>query len=81
MARFNNYWCGHRNYRKSMKVKQDSFRAQFADGGHSGESDWEVRLIDQSEGTENLRKRESFWKHQLDTSQPNGLNELEVALF
>ena len=26
-----------------------------------------------------LRKRESFW--QLDTVQPNGLNECEVALF
>ena len=82
MARFNNYRCGHRNYRKNMmKVKQDSFRAHFADGAHSAERDWEVTLIDQSESTENLRKRESFWQHELDTSQPNGLNEREVALF
>ena len=81
MARFNNYRCVNRNYRKNMKVKQDSFCAHFADGAHSGESDWEVRLIDQSESTENLRERESFWQHELDTSQPNGLNESEVALF
>ena len=25
--------------------------------------------------------RESFWQHELDTFQPNGLNEHEVALF
>ena len=81
MARFNNYRCGHRNYRKNMKVKQDSFWAHFADGAHSGKGHWEARLTDQSESTENLRKRESFWQHELDTSQPNGLNEREVALF
>ena len=64
-----------------MKVKQDSFHALFADDFHSGEGDWEVRLIDQSDSTENLRKRESLWQHELDTFQSNGLNEREVALF
>ena len=64
-----------------MKVKQESFHAHFADGVHSDEGDWEVRLIDQSHSTEHLRKRESFWQHELDTFQPNGLNEREVALF
>ena len=29
-ARFFDYRCAHRNYRKSMKVKQDSFHALFA---------------------------------------------------
>ena len=80
-ARFNNYRCAHRNYCKNRKVKQESFHAHFADGAHSGEGDWEVRLIDQSDSTEDLRKRESFWQHELDTFQPNGLNEREVALF
>ena len=50
-----------------MKVKQESFDAHFADGVHSGEGDWEVRLIDQSDSTEDLRLRESFWQF-----QPNG---------
>ena len=59
-ARFNNYRCAHRNYRKNMKVKQESFNGHFAHGGHSGEGDWEVRLIDQSDSTEDLRERESF---------------------
>ena len=40
----------------------------------------EVRLTDQSDSTEDLRKREPFWQQELDTSQPNGLNEREVAL-
>ena len=44
-------------------------------------SDWEVRLIDQTDNVEELKKRESFWQHELDTFPPNGLNEREVALF
>ena len=38
-ARFNNYRCTHRNYRKNVKVKQESFHAHFADGVHSDEGD------------------------------------------
>ena len=38
-------------------------------------------MIDQSDSTENLRKTESFWHHELDTFQANGLNEREVVLF
>ena len=64
-----------------MKVKQKSYHGHFADGVHSGEGDWEVRLIDQSDSTEDLRKKETFWQHELDAFQPNGLNEREVALF
>ena len=80
-ARFNNYRCAHRNYCKNMKVKQESFHAHVADGVRSGEGDWEVRLINQSDSTEDLRKGESFWQHEFNTFQPNGLNELEVALL
>ena len=46
-ARFNNYRCAHRNYRKNGKVKQESFHARFADDVHSSEGDCEVRLMDQ----------------------------------
>ena len=80
-ARFNNNRCAHRNFCENMKVKRELFHAHFANGAQSGESDWEVRLIDQSDSTEDLRKRESFSQHELDTFQPNGLNEREVALF
>ena len=74
-ARFNSYRCAHCNYCKNRKVKQESFHSHFADDIHSGEGDWEVRLIDQSDRTEDLRKRESFWQHELDTFKPNGLNQ------
>ena len=79
--RFNNYRCAHRNFLKRKKVKQESFNAHFAEADHNGEEDWEVRLIDQTDNVEDLRKRESFWQHELETFQPNGLNEREVALF
>ena len=49
-----------------MKVKQQPFHAHFADGVHRGEGDWEVRLIDKSDSTEDVRKRESFWQHELE---------------
>ena len=66
---------------KRKKVKQKSFKTDFAEVNHNGEDDWEVRLIDQTDNVEELRKRESFWQHELDIFQPNGLNEHEVALF
>ena len=63
------------------KVKQESFNAHFAEVNHNGEDDWEVRLIDQTDNVEELRKRESLWQHEPDNFQSNGLNEREVALL
>ena len=57
---------------EEKKVKQESFNAHFAMINHNGEDDWEVRLINQTDNVEDLRKRESFWQHKLDTFQPNG---------
>ena len=36
-------------------ISMESFHAHFTDGVRSGEGDWEVRLIDQSDSTEDLR--------------------------
>ena len=80
-ARFNNYRSAHRNYKKNKKVLQESFHEHFERFKHNGENDWEVRLIDQAESVEDLRKRESFWQHELKTFQPDGLNECEVPVL
>ena len=64
---------------EKKKVKQESFNTLFAEADHNGEEDWEVSLIDQTD--EDIRKRDSFWQHELETFQPNGLNERKVALF
>ena len=79
-SRFNNYRCSHRNFLRNKKVKQESFHAHFAEDLHQGESDWEVRLIDQGVSVD-VRRRGSCSQHELDTFQPNGLNEREVAVF
>ena len=63
-----------RGIQEFIIVKQESFHAHFADGLHSGEGGWEVRLIDQSDSTEDQQ-------HEFDTFQSNGLNERKVALF
>ena len=75
-ARCNNCSCVHRYHRKNMKVEQESFHVHFADVIHSGEGDWEVRLIDQSDSTEDLRKRESIWQHELDSNGTRTHNHL-----
>ena len=80
-SRVNNYRCSHRNFLRNEKVKHESFHAHFTKGLHQGESDWEVRLIDQGFSVDDVRRRESCWQHELDTFQPNRLNEHEVPLF
>ena len=62
-------------------MKQESFNAHFIDVSHNGEDDREVRLFDQTDNVQELRKRESFWQHELDTFQPTGFSEPEVSLF
>ena len=80
-ARFNNYKCAHRNFKKGKKTLQETFHAHFEMQDHNGECDWEVRIIDHCDTVEELRKRESFWQYELDTFQPNGLNEKEVSVI
>ena len=62
-------------------MKQKSFNDHFAEVNHNGEDDWEVGLIEQTDNLEDLRKRESFWQHELESFQPKGLNEYKVALL
>ena len=79
--RFNNYRCAHRNFLKRKNLNKSQFNTHFGEVNHNGKDDWEVRLIDQTDNEEDLRKRESFWQHKLDTFQPNRLHEREEALF
>ena len=78
--RFNNYKCAHKNFLKGKEVKQESFHAHFENDDHHGESDWEIKIIDQGKDADDIRRRESFWQYKLDTFQPNGLNDREVTL-
>ena len=57
-----------------------SFHAHFEDDKHHGMSDWEITLVHQTDSVDDLRKK-SFWQYEVDTFQPNGLNERDVALF
>ena len=48
------------NFLRNNKVKPDLFHAHFAEGVYKGESPWEVRSIDEAEGIDNLRWKESY---------------------
>ena len=37
--------------------------------------------VNQAERVDELRRRESFWQYELDSFQPNGLNQRDVELF
>ena len=80
LPRFDNYKSAHRNFIKRNTIKQASFHTHFEDDKH-GMSHWEIAVIDQTESVDDLRRRESFWQSKLDTFQPNGLNQHDVALF
>ena len=41
--------------------KQESFKGHFAKSNHNSVDDWEVKLIDQADNAEELRKGESLW--------------------
>ena len=41
--------------------------------------DWSFILIDHASDINQLRKKESFWQHKLETFVPKGLNEKEVS--
>ena len=70
-SRFSNYQSAHRIFIKGNTVKQASFHAHFKDDKHHGISDWEITLIDQTDSVD----------YELDTFQPNGLNEHDAAFF
>ena len=42
-----------------------SLHAHFEDDKH-GISDWEITFTDQADSLDNLRRRESFWQHELN---------------
>ena len=53
----------------------------FEEDDREGESDQGNRLKDQAESVEDVQRRESYQKQELESPQPDELNELEVVLF
>ena len=80
-SRSNNYKSVQRNFIKKISVKQTSFHAHPEDDKHHGKSNWEITLIDETGSVDELRRRESLWQYELDTSQTTGLNERDVHYF
>ena len=46
----------------------------------TGIDDWEIILIDKGCNKQEIRKKELFWQHKLNTFVPHGLNEQVVHL-
>ena len=56
-----------------------SLNTHFEDVKHHGMSEWEISLIDQPNSVDNLKRKRSFRQDQLNTLQPNELNERYVS--
>ena len=83
-ARFNNYNSGARKlskaYPNNCNVYKEQFHRLFNSERHNGMEDWKITIIDRAENVLELRRRESYWQHRLDTFIPNGLNERFVGI-
>ena len=65
---------------RKCNVYQEEFHRHFNSEGHNGMEDWKMTIIDRAENVLELRRRESYWQHKLDTFIPNGLSERFVDI-
>ena len=80
--KFSNYKSKHRAFRKgNEKAPQISFQARYCLDGFSEIHDWDFVIFEQCETHEQLKERETFWRHRLRTFYPIGLNEEEEYLY
>ena len=78
-SRFNYYKSAHSSFIKRNTVKQCHFTLFLR--MTTSRFKWEITLHDQTDGVDNLSRKESFWQCELGTYQPNGLNKRNVAVF
>ena len=83
-SRFNNYKSEARKVSKIYPDKcnfyQEQFHCHFNYEGHNGMEDSKITIIDRAKNALELRRRESYWQHRLDTFIPNGLNERFISI-
>ena len=61
-------------------VYQEQFCRHFNSEGRNGMEGWKITVIDRAENVLELRRRESYLKHGLDTFVLNGLNQRFVGI-
>ena len=66
--RFNNYKSKHRAFRKgNRKVPLKLFHTHYCLDGHSGTEDWDFVIFEQCETHVQLKEKETFWQHRLNS--------------
>ena len=82
-TRLNNYKSGAKKlskvYPNNCSVYLEQFRRLFDSEGQNMTEDWKITIIDRAEYVLEIRCRENYWQHSLDTFIPNGLNERFVT--
>ena len=67
--------------RGNRKISQKLFHTHYCLDGHSSIEDWYFVIFEQCKTHAQLKKRETFWQHRLETFYPICLNEKEEYLF
>ena len=67
-------------YLNNCNIYQEQLHHHFNSEGHNGMQDWKITIINRAKSVLELRCRESYWQHSLDSFIPNGLNEHFVSI-
>ena len=74
--RFDHYKSKNRAFRKdNRQVPQKLFHTHYCLDDHSDIEDWDFVIFEKCETHTQLKERETFWQHRLNTLYPIGLNE------
>ena len=81
--RANNYKSTQRKFVnkeaiRKQALKQKPFHEHYSSDIHNCIQDWVITLIDSANTLKELRKKELYWMHKLETYPPYGLNERDV---
>ena len=89
-TRVNNYKSHFSKYQErkengtlnvGKRVPQAHLWEHFSQGDHHGMEDWNFQIIDSSISENQLRVRESYWQHILQTFTSSGLNDRRVPIY
>ena len=80
--RFTNCKSKHRAFRKcKMKVTRERSHTHYCLDGYTGTNGWDILILEQYEVYEQLKERETFWQHGIETFYPIGLKKKRSTVF
>ena len=64
-----------------MKVTRERSHTQYCLDGYTGTNGWDILILEQYEVYEQLKERETFWQHSIETFYSIGLKKKRSTVF